>query len=141
MMRPNLILMSHGNLASTLIESAKIILGDLSDYYTIDMPQNVSSNEIEEKLKSILDKHKNRDILIMTDLYEGAAFNIASKFYRKSDNICLISGMNLDMIIEYFTSDLYYNSKKFIDEIISVSKDSISLYSKNEYELYADINL
>ena len=45
------------------------------------------------------------------------------------------------MIIEYFTSDLYYNSKKFIDEIISVSKDSISLYSKNEYELYADINL
>ena len=31
-MKPNLILMSHGNLASALIESAEMILGDLSAY-------------------------------------------------------------------------------------------------------------
>ena len=36
-MKPNLILMSHGNLASALIESAKMILGDLpkDDYDVI----------------------------------------------------------------------------------------------------------
>ena len=77
----------------------------------------------------------------MTDLYGGTPFNIASKFYRKRDNICLISGMNLDMVLEYFSSDLDYNLQKFIDEIISVSKDSIALYSKNESEIYADIDI
>lgn len=48
--------------------------------------------------------------------------------------------MNLDMVIEYFSSDMHDNNKKLIDELISVSKDSITLYSKNENEIYKDID-
>ncbi|OEJ13941.1 PTS sugar transporter subunit IIA [Brachyspira hampsonii] len=140
-MKPNLILMGHGNLASTFIESAKMILGNLSDYDVINLQADDTFDHIESKLKELLEKYKNNQVLIMTDLYGGTPFNIASRFYRKNDNICLISGMNLDMVLEYFSSDLDYNIKKFIDEIISVSKDSIALYSKNEYEIYADIDL
>ncbi|ASJ21602.1 PTS sugar transporter subunit IIA [Brachyspira hampsonii] len=140
-MKPNLILMGHGNLASTFIESAKIILGDLSDYDVINLQADNTFSQIESQLKELLEKYKNNKILIMTDLYGGTPFNIASRFYRKNDNICLISGMNLDMVLEYFSSDLDYNTKKFIDEIISVSKDSIALYSKNEFEIYADIDI
>ncbi|MCZ9838414.1 PTS sugar transporter subunit IIA [Brachyspira hyodysenteriae] len=142
-MKPNLILMSHGNLASTLIESAKIILGDISDYDydVINFQVDNTFAQIENQLKTLLEKYEDNQILIMTDIYGGTPFNIASRFYRKNDNICLISGMNLDMVIEYFSSDLYYNTKKFIDEIISVSKDSIALYSKNESEIYADIDI
>lgn len=139
-MKPNLILMSHGNLASALIESAKMILGDLSDYDIVAMQVDDTFNDVEEKLASLLDKHKDKNILIMTDIYGGTPFNIASKFYRKNDNICLISGVNLDMVIEYFSSDMHDNTKKLIDELISVSKDSITLYSKNENEIYKDID-
>lgn len=139
-MKPNLILMSHGNLASALIESTKMILGDLSDYDIVSMQVDDTFNDVEEKLISVLDKHKDKNILIMTDIYGGTPFNIASKFYRKNDNICLISGMNLDMVIEYFSSDMHDNTKKLIDELISVSKDSITLYSKNENEIYKDID-
>ena len=139
-MKPNLILMSHGNLASALIESAKMILGDLSDYDIVSMQVDDTFNDVEEKLISVLNKHKDKNILIMTDIYGGTPFNIASKFYRKNDNICLISGVNLDMVIEYFSSDMHDNTKKLIDELISVSKDSITLYSKNENEIYKDID-
>lgn len=139
-MKPSLILMSHGNLASALIESAKMILGDLSDYDIVSMQVDDTFNDVEEKLISILNKHKDKNILIMTDIYGGTPFNIASKFYRKNDNICLISGVNLDMVIEYFSSDMHDNTKKLIDELISVSKDSITLYSKNENEIYKDID-
>lgn len=142
-MKPNLILMSHGNLASTLIESAKMILGDLpEDYYdVIHLHTDNTFAQIENQLKELLEKYEDNQILIMTDIYGGTPFNIASRFYRKSDNISLISGMNLDMVLEYFSSDLDYNISKFIDEIISVSKDSIALYTKNESEIYADIDI
>ncbi|WP_304332174.1 PTS sugar transporter subunit IIA [Brachyspira innocens] len=139
-MKPSLILMSHGNLASALIESTKMILGDLSDYDIVSMQVDDTFNDVEEKLISVLNKHKDKNILIMTDIYGGTPFNIASKFYRKNDNICLISGVNLDMVIEYFSSDMHDNTKKLIDELISVSKDSITLYSKNENEIYKDID-
>lgn len=139
-MKPSLILMSHGNLASALIESTKMILGDLSDYDIVSMQVDDTFNDVEEKLISVLNKHKDKNILIMIDIYGGTPFNIASKFYRKNDNICLISGVNLDMVIEYFSSDMHDNTKKLIDELISVSKDSITLYSKNENEIYKDID-
>lgn len=139
-MKPGLILMSHGNLASALIESTKMILGDLSDYDIVSMQVDDTFNDVEEKLISVLNKHKDKNILIMTDIYGGTPFNIASKFYRKNDNICIISGVNLDMVIEYFSSDMHDNTKKLIDELISVSKDSITLYSKNENEIYKDID-
>ena len=142
-MKPNLILMSHGNLASALIESAEMILGDLSayNYGVINLQADNTFDQIEDQLKKLLEKYGDNKVIIMTDLYGGTPFNIASKFYRKRDNICLISGMNLDMVLEYFSSDLDYNLQKFIDEIISVSKDSIALYSKNESEIYADIDI
>ena len=142
-MKPNLILMSHGNLASALIESAEIILGDLSayNYGVINLQADNTFDQIEDQLKKLLEQYGDNKVIIMTDLYGGTPFNIASKFYRKRDNICLISGMNLDMVLEYFSSDLDYNLQKFIDEIISVSKDSIALYSKNESEIYADIDI
>ena len=142
-MKPNLILMSHGNLASALIESAEMILGDLSayNYGVINLQADNTFDQIEDQLKKLLEQYGDNKVIIMTDLYGGTPFNIASKFYRKRDNICLISGMNLDMVLEYFSSDLDYNLQKFIDEIISVSKDSIALYSKNESEIYADIDI
>ena len=140
-MKPNLILMSHGNLASALIESAKMILGDLpkDDYDVIHLHTDNTFAQIENQLKILLDKFGNNQILIMTDLYGGTPFNIASKFYRKNDNICLISGMNLDMVIEYFASDVHDDVNKLINDIISVSKDSIVLHSKTFSEIYQDI--
>lgn len=138
-MKPNLILMSHGNLASALIEAAKMVLGDLSNYDAIDMKTEDTFVEVEEKLKNLLEQYKDKYVIIMTDIYGGTPFNIASKFYRKSDNICLISGMNLDMVLEYFSSDS--DDNKLIDELISVSKDSITLYKKNDNDVYQDIDL
>ena len=47
--------------------------------------------------------------------------------------------MNLDMVVEYFSSDS--DDNKLIDELISVSKDSITLYKKNDNDVYQDIDL
>ena len=123
----------------TMLSGKRLVVKD--DYDVIHLHTDNTFAQIENQLKILLDKFGNNQILIMTDLYGGTPFNIASKFYRKNDNICLISGMNLDMVIEYFSSDLHHNISKFIDEIISVSKDSIALYTKNESEIYADIDI
>lgn len=140
-MKPNLVLMSHGNLASSFIEASKIILGDLGNYDTIDMLENDTFDTIENKLELILDKAENNDILILTDLYGCTPFNIANRFYKKHDNIFLISGMNLDMVIEYFASDVHDDIHKLIEDIVSVSRDSIVLHSKKVRDLYEDIEI
>ena len=49
--------------------------------------------------------------------------------------------MNLDMVIEYFASDVHDDINKLINDIISVSRDSIVLYSKTFNEVYEDIDI
>ena len=129
-MKPNLVLMSHGRLASAFIEAAKMILGELDNYDIIDMQPDDSFDTIEDKLKSILNKIQDNNILILTDLCGCTPFNIS-----------LISGMNLDMVIEYFASDVHDDINKLINDIISVSRDSIVLYSKTFNEVYEDIDI
>ena len=55
-MKPNLILMSHGNLASALIEATKMVLGDLSNYDAIDMKTEDTFVEVEEKYSTTISK-------------------------------------------------------------------------------------
>ncbi|MEI0567896.1 PTS sugar transporter subunit IIA, partial [Brachyspira pulli] len=52
--------MSHGNLASALIEAAKMVLGDLSNYDAIDMKTEDTFVEVEEKLKNLLEQYKDK---------------------------------------------------------------------------------
>ena len=138
-MKPNLVLMGHGNLASALIEASRIILGKLDNYDVIDMQADDNFDIVESKLQMILNKIHNNNILILTDLCGCTPFNIASKFYRKYSHISLISGMNLDMVIEYFASDVHDDVNKLINNIVSVSRDSIVLHSKTFSEIYQDI--
>ena len=63
-MKPNLILMSHGNLASALIEATKMVLGDLSNYDAIDMKTEDTFVEVEEKLKNLLEQYKDKYVII-----------------------------------------------------------------------------
>ena len=139
-MKPLLILMSHGNLASALVESAKMILGSVDDCSVIEILQDYTFDSVENKLNDILE-NTNNDVLIFTDLYGGTPFNIASKFCRQNDKIHLITGMNLDMVIEYFSSNISDNCDKLIEDIINVSRDSIILYSKNDDNEYPDVEI
>lgn len=60
---------------------------------------------MRKKLNIILEKIKDKNILIMADLYGGTPFNAAMVLCGNKENIKIISGLNLGMVIEYATSD------------------------------------
>ena len=104
-MKPNLIVMSHGKLAYEIMESAKMILGDINGYEIVSMMDEDGFEITSKKLQKSIDKLGTNDILILVDLYGGTPFNIANIYSQKGNNITLISGMNLAMILEYFSSN------------------------------------
>ena len=125
-MKPNLIVMSHGKLAYEIMESAKMILGDISGYEIVSMLDEDGFEITSKKLQKSIDKLGTNDILILVDLYGGTPFNIANISLSKRNNIRLISGMNLAMILEYFSSNTN-NLDILVNEIIKAGKDNISI--------------
>lgn len=125
-MKPTLILMSHGNFAYEIMESAKMILGEIKGYYTVCMSADDGFEGTSRKLQKCLDEiNENEDIIILADLYGGTPFNIGNIFAKKSKhNIKLIAGMNLAMILEYFSSD-EQDMYKLLNDIINTGKEAI----------------
>lgn len=136
-MKPNLIVMSHGKLAYEIMESAKMILGDISGYEIVSMLDEDGFEITSKKLQKSIDKLGTNDILILVDLYGGTPFNVANIYSQKGNNITLISGMNLAMILEYFSS----NTEKLdvlVNEIIKAGKDNISIPTLEDNDIDLD---
>lgn len=125
-MKPNLIVMSHGKFCHEIMESAKMILGDIKGYETVSMLDEEGFEITSKKLQESIDKSSGNNILILVDLYGGTPFNIANILLQKKNNIRLIAGMNLAMIIEYFSSDIE-DMDILVNEIIRAGKDNISI--------------
>lgn len=136
-MKPSLIVMSHGKLAYEIMESAKMILGDISGYEIVSMLDEDGFEITSKKLQKSIDKLGTNDILILVDLYGGTPFNVANIYSQKGNNITLISGMNLAMILEYFSS----NTEKLdvlVNEIIKAGKDNISIPTLEDNDIDLD---
>ena len=125
-MKPSLIGMSHGKLAYEIMESAKMILGDINGYEIVSMLDEDGFELTSTKLQKSVDKLETNNILILVDLYGGTPFNIANIYSQKINGIRLISGMNLAMILEYFSSNTE-DLDILVNEIIKAGKDNISI--------------
>lgn len=107
------IMVSHGDLAKSILESAQMIVGeqDKASTFGLHPAEDVSTlrSEIETKLKEI----GSEDVIIFTDLYHGSPFNVVVslmgeyKFHH-------LTGMNLGLILEALMMRL---QDKTVDEI------------------------
>jgi PTS system mannose-specific IIA component len=100
-----ILLVTHGEIGKSLIDCASNILGNsinLLECIPVD-----PKSDIEDCQKIIENEIKNLDqgagILIMTDIYGATPSNILKK-YSLQNNIEVITGLNLPMLIQAITN-------------------------------------
>lgn len=98
----NLIIMSHGKFSEEVLNSAKMIVGEIENSHAITMAPEEGLDVVMGRLESVLTEEET---LILVDLYGGTPFNAAVMTTTDRDNVEIITGMNLPMIIEFSTSD------------------------------------
>ena len=129
-----ILIVSHSELSKGLVEATKMILGDTEgiDHIILDESGiDVFSKKLDEKVKSITGN--NESLLILADIFGGTPFNQSMIKSQQYENVRVISGVNLQMVIESVM-----NRSNDIDEavenIISSTKESImqGVINKNE---------
>ncbi|WP_227851222.1 PTS sugar transporter subunit IIA [Clostridioides sp. ES-S-0123-01] len=120
----SIILMSHGNMAEEVLNSAKMIIGDTINYPTVNMKQDDGIEGTIKKLKKALEVYKeSSEITIMVDLIGGTPCNAALLEASIDSRIKIISGLNLGMVIESAFSD----EKELAVKLEKIGKDNISI--------------
>jgi mannose PTS system EIIA component len=99
-----IIVITHGNLAQELIETAEMIFGHCEDIHAITLPRNKDSDSLVDEIQVILDAvPPESGVIFMTDMVGGSAFNAAMRFLKEGRRF-LMTGVNLPMILDMLLS-------------------------------------
>ncbi|HEM2771178.1 TPA: PTS N-acetylgalactosamine transporter subunit IIA [Streptococcus suis] len=138
------IVVAHGQFASGILTSLKLIAGEVENIEAIDFSEGMSAQELKARIKAAI--LGEREVLILTDLLGGTPFKVSVELAteQKEQNVVVLSGLNLAMILEANFSRLTDDLEQLVGKMITTSKDgiidSVSLLAEDNHdeELFED---
>ena len=116
----SIIIITHGHLCEELKSSLEFVLGEknLSNIFTITIDKDSRDFDTYASRISnyITDEQK---MIIFTDMFGGTPSNISLSFFKKNQ-VEIISGVNLPMLIKACTIEKYES----FDEAVNIIKNS-----------------
>ena len=118
------LLITHGNLGQSLVECVEKNLQKNCNNIIDIISLNSSDIDLTRKeLDIYVNKNKDCEIIILTDLYGASSSNIVKK-HTSQEHVYAISGLNLPMLMKAVT--LKTNDIQImVDEIIKCGNKSI----------------
>jgi PTS system mannose-specific IIA component len=123
------LIVSHGKLAEELLNALTIIIGEAVNIEAISIGWY---DDVEESKKKISQSLKNIDqkngVVIFTDMFGGTASNLSFSFL-KDNQVEIITGVNLPMLIKFVSLQRGNNLKEVAKKVYEQGKKNIHLAS------------
>lgn len=125
------IVSGHGNFATGITSALNLILGNQDNYKTVDFPESDTATELENNIKNAIQSLNHcEQIIIFCDLLSGSPFNISIMEAMKNENIKVIYGTNLGMLVESMMKrNMGVEFDNIVNEAIEVGQTQIGLFT------------
>ena len=106
-MKLGIVVVTHGQLATELVNSAEMIVGDLPHFAAVSIGWHEDVDHAREGIGAAIARvgtsaggtdTEPADVLVLTDMFGGTPANLAVTFV--SDHVEVITGVNLAMLIK-----------------------------------------
>jgi mannose PTS system EIIA component len=106
-MKLGIVVVTHGQLATELVNSAEMIVGDLPHFAAVSIGWHQDVDLAREEIEAAIARvgasaggtgSEPVDVLVLTDLFGGTPANLAITFV--SAHVEVITGVNLPMLIK-----------------------------------------
>jgi mannose PTS system EIIA component len=106
-MKLGIVVVTHGQLATELVNSAEMIVGDLPHFAAVSIGWHQDVDLAREEIEAAIARvgasaggtgSEPADVLVLTDLFGGTPANLAVTFV--SAHVEVITGVNLPMLIK-----------------------------------------
>ena len=118
-----IILITHGSLGSSLIETASAICCfSNEEVLSFTVSGKVNLEEVESKIKNSFSQNGT---LILVDGFGGTSSNIALKCSVNQNNVFVVCGVNLNMLLAALSNQAKMNLTELTEKVISDGKKAI----------------
>ena len=128
-----IIIGTHGNFSEELVRSSEMIFGKQSNVSYITFKQGEGLEELAAKYSVAMDQLYTDDgVLFMVDLFGGSPYNAASMIALENENMDVVTGVNLPMLIETFESMSFSNVQELKEIAITAGLASVKSLKDTE---------
>ena len=123
------IIVSHGRLAEELLNALTIILGEAPNIEAISIGWYDDVEDSKKKISQCLKRVDQKNgVIIFTDMFGGTPSNLSFSFL-KENQVEIITGINLPMLIKFVSLQRSNNLKDVSKKVVDQGKKNIHLAS------------
>lgn len=125
-----IILASHGEFAEGILQSGAMIFGEQENVKAVILKPSEGPDDLKAKLEEAIASFDNQDeVLFLVDLWGGTPFNQANSLLEAhKDKWAIVSGLNLPMLIEAYSSRFSMDSAHQIAaHVLGVAKEGVRI--------------
>lgn len=134
-----IIIATHGYLAKGVVSAIDMITGRTEKIEHFDLSEYKTPWNIEKEVERITEASDECMYLILTDIKHGSVYNQLMRFCKK-DNVIMISGFNLALVLELVMINDDILTKEKILSVIEAAKNNISLLDSEELKKMSNSN-
>lgn len=120
---------SHGNLSEEMIHTAEMIVGKQENIGYVEFFPGEGIDCLKKKYEEQFSRMDTADgILVLTDIFGGSPYNAAAGLAFSQNNMDVIAGTNVPMVIEACTGRENAALQCVIDSVLHVAGDSVQSF-------------
>ena len=125
-----LLVTGHANFGTGITSSVNLIAGEQEAYQAVDFLPTYSTEDLTREITRALDELKECEgVIIFTDLMGGTPFNVSAQIGHGKDNIRIVAGTNLPMLVEIVMSRKFMdNLDELVDSVLETGKEQVTKY-------------
>lgn len=94
------VVVTHGQLATELLNAAETIVGDLPSFAAVSIGWHEDTEDARSEIEQAITRvERGAGVLILTDMFGGTPSNLAMTFLERG-KVEVITGVNLPMLIK-----------------------------------------
>lgn len=134
--------MGHGNYATGIKSTVKLIVGPTEGVNYIDFLEEDSSETLIKKVEKAVEENKSSNIVFVCDILGGTPFNIAVRIAIDNKDMAVVAGCNVNSIIETIMTKDLFELDELTNGLIEKTKNSVCKFEPNKVvindEMYED---
>lgn len=123
------VIVSHGRLAEEILNALAIILGEAPNIEAISIGWYDDVEDSKKKINQSLKRVDQKNgVVVFTDMFGGTPSNLSFSFL-KDNQVEIITGVNLPMLIKFVSLQRSNNLKEVAKKVVEQGKKNIHLAS------------
>jgi PTS system mannose-specific IIA component len=132
MKKKAVLVITHGKFGIELLKSVEMIMGEQEDAAALGLCLGDDVEALRADAQKVIAENQEagKETIVLVDIFGGSPSNVALYALRSSDTK-LITGVNMLMLIEFFSSRDSEELGDLVEKMISSSVEGIKKFERN----------